>query len=554
MASAPDAPARPTSRLLRVEGDRGPSLAERLSVEIGRLSHGTLLHRLQLRGRFPAQLLGRPVDPFPGDPARGRAILAARAHGRGPLGTPPARWGADTHGFTWLRDVAAADPHGLRAQVQPVLGPWLARFGHYDALAWRPDVLGQRTLAFALHAPALLATSDLVHRSALLGALARGTRHLAGVLGQAPEGMARVHAGAGAIAGALLVPHAEGELIRAERAFARILDEFVGADGGVASRAPIDMLETLELLVTLGACYAARARPQPAPQRAARTRLAPALAGLAHAHGALAAFHGGVSVAAARVRRALLLADARGCVPAAPSGYLRLDAGGAMVLFDAGPPPESRLSHGAHAGTLAFEFSHGDQPLIINCGGARGGWRAPPPDIAPLLRTTAAHSTLVVADTNSTRLREDGRLGAGVVEVVASHEEHPVGVIAEAQHDGYARRHGLIHIRRLFLSHDGCDLRGEDRLAAAVRRRPAGVTFDIRFHLAPGVAVDADADTGEAILRHAAGQWRFAARGAALAIEDSLAFTAGGRIERTRQLVLSGTGPGTVAWALRALN
>jgi uncharacterized heparinase superfamily protein len=552
MASAPDAPARPSSRLVRIEGDRGPSLAERLSVEIGRLSHGTLIHRLRLRGRFPAQLLGRPVDPFPGDPARGRAILAAREHGRGPLGNPPAQWTADTHGFTWLRDVAAADPHGLRAQVEPVLRPWLARFGHFDPLAWRPDVLGQRTLAFVLHAPALLATSDLVHRSALLGALARGTRHLAGTLGQAPEGLPRLHAGAGAIAGALLVPHAEGDLARVERAFGRALDAFVAADGGVASRAPIDMLETLELLVTLAACYAARARPQPGAQRAARARLAPAISGLAHADGGLAAFHGGVGAPAARVRRALLLAEARDRPPATPAGFVRLDAGGAVVLLDAGPPPESRLSHGAHAGTLAFELSHGDRPLIVNCGGARGGWRAPPPDIAPLLRTTAAHSTLVVADTNSTRLRDDGRLGAGVVEVVATREDHPMGAIVEARHDGFARRHGVIHVRRLFLSRDGRDLRGEDRLEAAARRRPPAAPFDIRFHLAPGVTAEIDA--GGALIRHAAGQWRFAARGAALAIEDSLAFTAAGRVERTRQLVLTGEGLASVAWALRALD
>ncbi|MFN3288534.1 MAG: heparinase, partial [Sphingomonadaceae bacterium] len=116
MASVPDVPARPPRRLVRVEGDRGPSLAEKLSLELGRLSHGTLIHRLRLRGRFPAQLHGRPIDPFPGDAARGRAILSARAHGRGPMGAPPEQWIADTHRFDWLRDVAAADPHGLRAQ------------------------------------------------------------------------------------------------------------------------------------------------------------------------------------------------------------------------------------------------------------------------------------------------------------------------------------------------------------------------------------------------------------------------------------------------------
>ncbi len=552
MASVPDTPTRPPSRLVRVEGDRGLSLAEKLSLELGRLSHGTLLHRLRLRGRFPGQLSARPIDPFPGDAARGRAILAARAHGRGPLGTPPERWAADTHRFAWLRDVAAADPHGLRAHLEPPLRAWLARFGHYHPLAWRPDVLGARTLAFALHAPALLATPDLVHRSALLATLARGTRHLAAALGQAPEGAPRLAACGGAIAGALLVPHCEGELPRAERMLASTLGDFVGTDGGVASRAPIDMVETLELLVTLGACYTARARPLPPGHRAVRARLAPAIAGLTLADGALAAFHGGVALPAARVRRLLLLAEARDQPPAPPAGYLRMEAGATVLLLDAGPPPESRLSHGAHAGTLAFELSDGTQPLIVNCGGARGAYRAPPAELAGLLRGSAAHSALIVADTNSTRVREDGRLGAGVTEVVARLDPHPQGQLAETRHDGYARRFGLIHVRRLFLAHDGRDLRGEDRLDPAPRRRPPAAPYDIRFHLAPGVT--AEPAEGGALLTHPAGRWRFAARGAEFGIEDSLVFAPTGRVERTTQLVLSGHGPGVAVWSLRKLD
>jgi uncharacterized heparinase superfamily protein len=552
MASVPDVPARPPRRLVRIEGDRGPSLAEKLSLELGRLSHGTLIHRLRLRGRFPAQLHGRPIDPFPGDAARGHAILSARAHGRGPMGAPPEQWIADTHRFDWLRDVAAADPNGLRAQVEPLLRAWLARFGHYHPLAWRPDLLGARTLAFVLHAPALLATPDLVHRSALLGTLARGTRHLATTLGQAPEGMPRLAACTGAIAGALLVPHCEADLARAERMFARTLDAFVGPDGGVASRSPIDMVETLELLVTLGACYAARARPLPAGHRAARARLAPAIAGLTLAGGMLAAFHGGVALPAARVRRALLLAEARDRPPAPPAGFLRLEAGATALVLDAGPPPESRLSHGAHAGTLAFELSDGAHPLIVNCGGARGGFRAPPGELGAVLRATAAHSTLVVADTNSTRLRDDGRLGAGVAEVYATLEDHPQGLLAEARHDGYAARFGLVHRRRLFLAQGGRDLRGEDLLEPAGRRRPPAAPYDIRFHLAPGVA--AEPARGGAILTHPGGRWRFAARGAEFGLEDSLVFAASGRVERTQQLVLSGHGPGTAIWSLRALD
>ena len=65
--------------------------------------------------------------------------------------------------------------------------------------------------------------------------------------------------------------------------------------------------------------------------------------------------------------------------------------------------PESRrrpdsMAH-AHAGTLSFELSHGRDRIIVNCGGYRG----PKPDWWRVARASAAHSVLVVADTNSSR-------------------------------------------------------------------------------------------------------------------------------------------------------
>ena len=44
-------------------------------------------------------------------------------------------------------------------------------------------------------------------------------------------------------------------------------------------------------------------------------------------------------------------------------------------------------------------------------------------------------------------------------------------VLAEASHDGYVRRFGLVHQRQLTLSADGRSLSGEDRLIASGRRR-----------------------------------------------------------------------------------
>jgi len=173
------------------------------------------------------------------------------------------------------------------------------------------------------------------------------------------------------------------------------------------------------------------------------------------------------------------------------------------------------------------------------------------------LRTTAAHSTLTLGDRNSTAIHEDGSLGKGVVEVEMSRDETGGILRVEASHDGYARRFGLVHERRLVLSSDGRQLTGEDRLYEAPRRRRRGepVAFAARFHLAPSVEATSTADGHGALLRLRGGSaWQFRCRGGMLSVEDSLWIDGHARAHPTLQLVVAGESPPdglTISWELK---
>ena len=204
---------------------------------------------------------------------------------------------------------------------------------------------------------------------------------------------------------------------------------------------------------------------------------------------------------------------------------------------------------------MAFELSDGMQRLIVNCGNT-GGTLAVAPELAKALRTTAAHSTLTLGDSNSTAIHADGTLGAGVGSVEVDREELEGGSRIDASHDGYARRFGLLHKRTLALSASGRELRGEDALLPAPKRRKvATAPFAIRFHLAPGVEVTPTADGQAALLRIAHGPlWQFRCRGGKLSIEDSLWLDADGRPHETLQFVVEGEAPAggtSVAWLLK---
>ena len=554
-------------RLIRSGDDKGQTFGSKLAAGMRRIGYATALHRIRLRGHFPLKLLAVPVDPHPGDRAIGEKIVAGRlphgAHNAAARtvrfddpAAPPA-WRDWVNSFAWLRDLASVTDRQRGAKIaEPLMARWLADYAEFDAAVWRADLIGLRLLFWTAYAPYILSSGDLVYRSAVLNVMARSARHLDRAVDKLPDGLPRVTAIAGLVAAGLLIPGGDGRLAHGEAQLARALDAVLLDDGGIVSRSPFDQLELLELLLFVQASYGARATQPPTALAGAVARLVPALKSVSMGDGALGAWHGGSTARPERVEHALKLSGVMARPPraAGSSGYQRLGAGRVILVTDAGPPPVARAARRAHAGTLAFELSDGTQRLVVNCGGSQGLPRPLPPELAQALRTTAAHSTLVLADTNSTRIRSDGVLGRGVEEVVANRQESEEGSWLDLRHDGYVRRFGVRHARRLFLSADGTDLRGEDALEpVAERRRRTAAPFDVRFHLGSGVEATPTGGGQGALLKLADGKlWQFKARGGTLAIEESIWIDLDGRPRPTQQLVLSGVaGATSVNWSFK---
>ena len=552
--------------LQRGGGDRGPSLSERVVAGVAARVYATPLHRLRLRGRFPLKLLGVPADPVPGDPHIGERIIAGRLIHAGHTqmtrdisfreAAPPPEWLRWAHGWEWLRDLAILPDRTAAAKAaETLVERWLASFPEFDALAWQADLTGTRLLMALGHAPLILSSTNQIYRSALLSALATWARHLDRAARRAPEGLPRARALAGLYAAGTLIPGGEVRAAAALAGLEALLPALVLPDGGMATRAPVDALALAELLLFAGAAPEAIGGRAPPLFADTLARLAPALRGLMLGDGQVGAWHGGAVINAAAMERLARKVPTGTEIRKGGrwSGFQRLSAGRSVVVVDAGPPPPARLSNSGHAGTLAFEMSDGSDRLVTNCGGRLGLARSAGGPLAPALAaglaTTAAHSTLVIADTNSTRIRDDGTLGAGVEEVSLSNRTLPEGQMLESSHDGYARRFGMLVRRRLFLSADGSELAGEDLIEAAAMRlfaRRSERSFDVRFHLGAGVSATPTADGMGALMKTGAGRiWAFKARVTAgsgrLLIEPSLWVDADGNIHRTQQLVVSGS-------------
>ncbi len=557
-------------RMVRARSEVGLSLSERLAAHFYRLTWRTPLHSFRLRGRYPLKLLAVPDDAIAGDAEVGEVLIAGQFFRRGEVADADAGSVSRTdlstgltdyiHSFAWLRDLAAA---GDRAMTQPtaeaMMRHWLS--AHAEKVtepAWRPDLWGLRILAWATHAPLILASNDLVYRSSVLNTLARGARHIDQSADRAPQGLPRIAAWAGIVAAGLLIAGGDPRKTFGEAGLMKALTTGISADGGVVCRTPETQLDAVLLLSQLLRVYDARNAPPPAFLTDTLGRAVRALLGATLGDGGLSSWQGGTPIAAEHVQRVVAASGirARPLRQARDWGYQRLQAGSTVVVTDSAPPPIARVAGGGCASTLSFELSDGANRVIVNCGGGNAGGAFLSRALADGLRTTAAHSTLTLADSNSTALLSDGTLGRGVGEVTLDRQELEGSSRIEATHDGYARRHGLLHKRTLALSGDGRELHGEDvLLPVGKRRKPMTAAFSVRFHLAPGIEATQTADGLGVLLRIDRGPlWQFRCRGAKLTIDDSVWIDGDGRPLATQQLVVSAEAPpggASVAWTLR---
>ncbi len=509
------------------------------------------LPRLHM-GRVPDAPMLPVRDLWPGDANRGARLVKGEFElGGGVLALRPGVWGETTgspvlraaaHGFTWLRDLRALGTDPARTRARSLLADWLATAS--DPLAHRPDVAGARLAAWLGHYDFFAASADDAFRQRMMSRLVSDARALAANLPAEEMDARALTALKGLIAAAVALPDQAAFLTRALRFLPQELARQVLPDGCHAERSPAAQMAALQDLVEIRALLqAAQAQP---PAQLANTidRMGPALRAMRHGDGSLALFNGSKEDATLLIDQVLAQAGRAGRSPQSLSegGFQRMQAGRTVLVVDCGRPPPPGVDRFAHAGTLSLELSVGRERLIVNCGGAP----AAGPQWRDATRATAAHSTLVIADTNSSELKLAG-LGRQPEKVDAQRQEANGAHWLEASHDGYLKPFGAVHRRRLYLAESGEDVRGEDAVEAASPQ-----PYTLRFHLHPAVNASLQQD-GEAVLfRLPSGAgWRLRAEGARMSLEESI-YLGGNEPKRCEQVVLTGhaDGPQQVKWAI----
>ncbi len=463
------------------------------------------LNRLLYSQPPPEGLAATPKDLRPADPEAGRRILAGgfvfagESLAMGPRGdpwdraSPSRRFAEELHGFSWLKDLTAHGDAGAWEGLRLALA-WRRLFGRWNSFSWSPPVLERRVFNLACAIDAISGPASDAEADQIAGDLALQARCLLAL----DEGPARAaeRAVAAAVAGAALGGVAgEGLLERALAHLGPALERAVTPDGGHASRSPQAALELFFDLSALDDALVQHGVAAPDEMMRALDRLGGAVRFFTLRDGRLAAFQGGASLPASYVAAAGVMDEAgERAAPASRGGYHRMEGRSLQVMADAAAPAAGPWSVTACGQPLAITVLAGGKPLIVGA-----GW-SPQAHGPQALRLVDAASTASVAEAAcgeplsgfaaqalGPRLRDAYR-----VLDVHRQDDARGATWLEAGHDGWARRFGLRHDRKLFLDVEGDELRGEDALTPlgpkAGRDGRRFVPFIVRFHLPPKVS------------------------------------------------------------------
>lgn len=557
------------------------SLKERLRIgalaadRSRRSALSRVLYSPLLRWRYGAliaeQLLIVPQDLRTADPSFWReieldqfglagSIAVLLGHSPFDIEPPNLAWARALHGFSWLNHLDAADSEEARSIARRLATEWTIRHRGGGGVPWETAVAARRLISWISHANLLLDGASQRTYDAITESLGMQLVHISAAWRDAPQGYPRLLALTALVFADLSIAGHDRQLAGAVRAFAAELTRQILPDGGHISRNPAVLVDLLLDLLPLRQCFASRGRTPPEALGAAIKRMLAMLRFMRMGDGQLARFNGmGVPSPASL---ATVLAYDEALKPAQQharhSRYARLERGDTIVMVDTGSSPPLEVASGAHAGCLSFELSAGQHLLFVNGGApgtAHGDWH-------PVSRATASHNTLAVAEKSSARLIRHETLeqliggapirGPGLVR--AAVEETDAEITLSADHDGYVRRFGLVHARRLTLSADGRRLSGTDRLEAArsAGRKAREVPYAIHFHAHPEVALRPSEDGSIEVIPASGEPWRFTAEGATATIDESIFFADSAGPSGSLQIVLNGTvaGASEVQWIL----
>ena len=152
------------------------------------------------------------------------------------------------------------------------------------------------------------------------------------------------------------------------------------------------------------------------------------------------------------------------------------------IFFDVVQPTKYGFNKELCAGSLAIEISAEDEKIITNCGGTEAGGKNP-----GYLKYSAAHSTIIINNTNISEIKESYINKTFPKQVIFETKDYDNWVSISGSHNGYLKNYRKICKRELIINKNRSLFEGEDTIIST-KSNIEKTVYHIRFHLTPEIS------------------------------------------------------------------
>ena len=203
------------------------------------------------------------------------------------------------------------------------------------------------------------------------------------------------------------------------------------------------------------------------------------------------------------------------------------------IFFDVVQPTKDKINSNLSAGTLSIELSGHGEKIFTNCGASESYGKNP-----EYLRYSAAHSTIILQNTNISEIKEGNPHIKFPQSVVFRKEIKNNEEILEGSHNGYLKKFNKIVKRKLIIPKNKDKLVGEDSFIS-YKNNNERLIFHIRFHLAEEMSFNFTNSKKNVILKTKLNNiWLFKSD-TELVVEDSI-LVDNNQTKPIKQIVLKG--------------
>tara|TARA_A100001011_G_scaffold400732_1_gene518068 strand:+ start:1202 stop:2734 length:1533 start_codon:yes stop_codon:yes gene_type:complete len=203
------------------------------------------------------------------------------------------------------------------------------------------------------------------------------------------------------------------------------------------------------------------------------------------------------------------------------------------IFFDVVQPNKDKISSYLSAGTLSFEMSFLNEKIITNCGASETYGKNP-----EYLRYSAAHSTIILQNTNISEVKENNPHIKFPQSVTFNFSKNEKETIFEGSHNGYIKKFNKIVKRKIVINHKKALISGEDTIIS-LKKRDNRTIYHIRFHLNSGISFNFSNSKRNLILKSKNNSMWLFRSDMELLVEDSIIVDKN-MTNPTKQIVIKG--------------